>query len=256
MRKPIVGISYKTYINSIQETFKMLDQIVRLTGTEKKIEQVIFPSIGTLYPAAQVLKGSNIALGAQNISPEKNGPFTGELSIESVKEIGGRYVEIGHAERKTIFKESQEMINKKTRLTLEEGLFPFLCIGEEEQENNDDLLYNTFNFQISSALNGIHIELIKNVIIAYEPFWAIGKSFAAEPEYIHKSHDIIRNVLADLYGKEISKQIRIIYGGSVSKDSTPFIINNNNVDGLFIGRFGHNPENYNEILRIVMSIKC
>jgi triosephosphate isomerase len=255
MRRQIVGISYKTYVNSIEDACRLATQIVNLTGEESEVEQVIFPSMGALYPVAQVLKDSYISLGAQNISPKKNGPYTGELSIESVIEMGGKFVELGHAERKSIFKETQDMINQKTKLTLELGLSPFLCMGEEDRQEDEALLYNTFASQISLSLKDVDPEFISHTVLAYEPFWAIGKPVAAESEYIHKSHRIIRKALKDLFGEEISEQVRIIYGGSVSKESAPSIMNDENVDGVFIGRFGHIPENYKDIVQIVKSAK-
>jgi len=256
VRKPIVGISYKTYINSIQKACMLARRLVDLTGKEKAVEQVIFPSIGTLYPVSQILQNSRIALGAQNISPEKNGPFTGELSIESVIEMGGKFVEIGHAERKAIFHETLEMINKKTRLTLDLGLLPFLCIGEEEKQNNAGSLYKILQSQILSSLKNIENGLVHRIVFAYEPVWAIGKSAAAEPEYVHSAHEIIRQIIKNLYGSEASDRVRIIYGGSVSKDNVLAIVKNENVDGVFIGRFGHEPDNYKEMVDTVKKIKA
>lgn len=255
MRKPVVGISYKTYVNTIEKAKVMVQQIVETTGNEKDVEQFMFPSLGVLYPVSEVLNGSEIAYGAQNISPYLNGPYTGEFSIESLKEIGGSFVEIGHAERQGIFHETLDMINLKTKLTLDMGMTPVLCIGEKVRLDNKDEKKEVLLEQISLSLKDVSKEAAARTILAYEPVWAIGQAEAADAGYVHQTTAIIREILADLYGSEISEQIRIIYGGSVSKDNAPEIVEDVNIDGVFIGRFGHDPANYKAIVEVVKERK-
>ncbi|MFD2630030.1 triose-phosphate isomerase [Oceanobacillus kapialis] len=255
MRKPVVGISYKTYINSVEKASSVARALVDVSGMDRDVEQVVFPSLGVFSSVAKELEGSEIAFGAQNISPYKEGAYTGEVSIVSIKEQGGQYVEIGHAERKRIFHETQDMINLKTKLTLESGLIPFLCIGEEEKLERKEEKTAILKDQISQSLHNIEDSLVKNTVLAYEPVWAIGQAEAADATYVHQTHEMIRDILEDLYGKEIAEQIRVIYGGSVSKDNAPSIVSNPNVDGVFIGRFGHDPANFRKIVDIVKEAK-
>ncbi|WP_409300293.1 triose-phosphate isomerase family protein [Peribacillus sp. SCS-155] len=255
MRQPVVGLSLKNYINSIQQTIELFQELNRHTGEETIVEQILFPSLGTIYPIAQMAQGTVFSIGAQNIGPYKEGPFTGEMSIISVMEMGGNYIEIGHAERKRIFHESQQMINEKIKLTLEMGLSPLVCIGEEEIIRDNNEVTGILREQIKEYFEGARIDLLSQAIIAYEPIWAIGKPSAAEPRYVHGIHRIIRQIVAALYGKQIADHMRLIYGGSVSKHNTRQIVDNENVDGVFLGRFGHDPHNYKEIVGIVREVK-
>lgn len=255
LRKPIVGISFKNYINSIRDACYVVEQFDKLTGKENEIDQVIFPSLGTIYPVSAILKDSNIAVGAQNISPAKEGAYTGEISISSIIDMGGRYVEIGHAERRIIFKETQKMINEKVKLTLELGLIPFLCIGEEVKFENLAQIRGDLEKQILESLVDVSPSLISNIVLAYEPVWAIGQQESADHSYVHHSHDLIRDILNELYGETVAKKVRIIYGGSVSKNNVSKLVNSSNVDGVFVGRFGHLPLNYKRIVDIVKEQK-
>lgn len=247
-------MSLKIYINSIAVARELSQKIV---GNEfdENVEQIIFPSLGTVYPVSEVLKGTGIKLGAQNICHEKEGAFTGEVSITSIIEMGGTYVEIGHAERRSIFKENEDIINKKVNLSIDNGINPLVCIGETLEEKDANRGKEALENQILKSFNGVDKTLLKNIVIAYEPIWAIGKEKAADATYVHKVHEEIRDILSKTYGGKVAEEIRIIYGGSISKESVSEIIDDKNVDGVFIGRFGHDPENYKKILEIVKRYK-
>lgn len=255
MRKAVVGISYKTYVNTIEKASHLAKTLVEAVGDDTEVEQFVFPSLGVIYPVAQVLKGSKIAFGAQNISPYANGAYTGEVSIESVIDMGGTHVEIGHAERQRIFHEQLEMIHLKTKLTLEKGLTPVLCIGEEQRIESEKERKSALKQQIAYSLGDSDYSLLSKVIFAYEPVWAIGKTEAADSFYVHTTHKLIREAIQEQYDMLLSEKVRIIYGGSVSKDNVTEIISHEDVDGVFIGRFGHDPQNYKEILATVKRIK-
>lgn len=248
-RKPVVGISLKIYMNTVAKTRAYVQQVKVLCQEISKLEVFIFPSLGTIPCVAELLKNTNIGYGAQNIAPVANGAFTGEYSIESLLECGGTLVELGHAERRANFNETDEMINQKARLVLEHGMTPVLCIGEsiEQKESVRDHLRQ----QLVSNLTAIDSAKLENVIIAYEPIWSIGQAEAAAPEYVHKIHKMIRQLLHELYGQKVSEKVRIIYGGSVSKVNAGAIIADENVDGVFVGRFGHEPDNFKEIIEVV-----
>ncbi|WP_339181618.1 triose-phosphate isomerase family protein [Oceanobacillus sp. FSL W7-1293] len=255
MRKPVVGISYKTYVNTIDKATELVKALAEVAKNENEVEKFAFPSLGVLYPAAQALKGSEIAFGAQNISPYENGAYTGEISIESIIDMGATHVEIGHAERQHIFHETLEMIHLKTKLTLEKGLTPVLCIGEEAYLENKSERKQVLKEQILTSFGEVDTQHIGRVILAYEPVWAIGKAEAANAAYVHQTHELIREIVKEAYHTETAEAIRIIYGGSVSKDNVYEIITHDDVDGVFIGRFGHDPANYKQILHTVKQVK-
>jgi len=254
-RKPIVGMSLKMYHNSLKKAADFAESINQLVGEEEEIEQFLFPGMGTLYPVSLKLKNSLIGFGSQNIAPAANGAYTGEFSIESLVDMGGSYVEIGHSERRSLFHESDEMIADKVQLTIENGLMPVLCIGEPKETTDFEWIKSFLENQLSMDLKNIAKEKLETVIIAYEPVWAIGAANAASAEHVAKIHTLIRESLSNLFGTETAEKIRIIYGGSVSKDNVSAIVSNENVDGVFVGRFGHDPKNYQAIVESVKTIK-
>lgn len=254
-RKPVVGLSLKNYINSMDKTEKLCDDINHLTGKEDSVEQFLFPSLGTLSIVAKKLQNSQIGYGAQNISPFQNGAYTGEFSIETLLDISGGYVEIGHHERITIFRETPEMTRSKIRLALNNSIVPIVCIGEGQTKVDFDSFKYILTDQIESYFGKDVSNYSSKIILAYEPGWAIGKVKAANADFVHEAHRIIREIWEKLYGKPASEKIRIIYGGSVSEKNSSEIVSNNNVDGVFIGRFGHDPSKYAEIVSIVKTQK-
>lgn len=254
MRMPVVGVSLKMYQTKVDESVEYAQKVTKYTGQEQAVEQFFCPSMGVIYPVSQVLKDSTISLGAQNVGLYANGAYTGEFSIESLIDMSGKYVEIGHCERRNLFNESDEMIHQKVKLTLENQLIPVLCIGED-QKCSEEHLKKVLYRQLFSALNFIPEKLLEKVIIAYEPVWAIGKSLAASAPRIHKSHQMIREILVELFSEQVAQKIRIIYGGSVSQENVSLIVSDDNVDGVFVGRFGHDPKRYQNIVAAVKKIK-
>ena len=252
-RRPIVAMSYKNYLNDPKQVAKLVEDISLALMNDQTVDYFLFPSMGTLETVANICKSSPLDFGAQNIAPAINGAFTGEYSIESLLAIGGKYVELGHYERRTMFNESNDLIKEKLNLTLSKSLIPVLCIGEEKISDEFELT-EIFEKQLRQILADSPYD-ISSVILAYEPAWAIGKDKTASPEYIHRSHGIIRNLCQKLFSDDVAKKIRIIYGGSVAASNTSEIVNHPDVDGVFIGRFGHRLENFLEIARQVKDIK-
>jgi len=253
-RKPIVGISMKMYQNIPEDAEKYVSAI-KDSFDQEDIDIFIFPSLGTLYPIAKMLNGSKLKVGAQNVAPVLNGAFTGELSIETVKSLGGQYVEIGHSERRSIFKESDDVIARKVKLTLDSGLIPVLCIGEPEKWNDSSKIKHYLNKQLSKGLEKIEKERISDVILAYEPVWAIGAQESAQPDYINNNLNLIREIIGINFSPTAAEKIRIIYGGSVSNENVEKIAAYENIDGVFVGRFGHDPANFISIVETVGKIK-
>lgn len=254
-RKPVVGMSMKIYQNKMKEAVEFAESIADFSKQEKEVELFLFPSLGALYPVAETLKDSPIGVGAQNIAPKANGAYTGEFSIESLIDMGGQYVEIGHSERRTLFQETDDMIHQKAALTLTNGLTPVLCIGEPEKTADYAEIEQFLKQQISLDLTGFSSEQLRKVILAYEPVWAIGAAEAASAEHVQQTFDLLRKILSELFSQEVAQEMRIIYGGSVSKENVVEIAKIESLDGVFIGRFGHDPKNYNSIVETVKKEK-
>jgi len=221
-----------------------LAQTISLTKEYKKefvgFDQgkiVVCPSALFLTEVAEILKSSAIKLGAQNVSWENRGAYTGEISANMLAEVGCGYVILGHSERRCYLFENYEMIHKKIRAVLEvENLTPIVCIGESLEDKRSDRRDFVLVDQLQQALSGIDIFGEQVIIIAYEPIWAIGTGMAIEPAEAEYAHKIIRLALNDMFGMQVNnKNFRVIYGGSISLKNIKGFNNLENMDGLLVG---------------------
>lgn len=252
-RKPVVVMSWAMRQNREVEAVNFAEQLVELLGNDNSIEKVLLPSMGMLYPVSKILWNTNIHLGAQNISAYASGAHTGEYSIESLLDIKGDYVELGHWERRHYFNETDSTINQKLRLTFEKGLKPILCVGEVDHTEDFSEIESYLYLQLFNDLYAVQKEDIKQLVIAYTPIWAVNKSKAASAPHIHQVCGIIRKVLTKLYDVSAAEKVRIIYGGAVSPENATLIVRNKDVDGVFVGRFGSNPVRYAEVVKEVQN---
>ena len=190
-----------------------------------------------LNQAAKILKGSQIKLGAQNVFWEEKGAYTGETSVSSLVEAGCQYVILGHSERRAYLLENYEMIHKKVVATLgTEKLIPIICIGESWKERKTDRRDFVLVEQLWQALSSIDVVGDQRIIIAYEPIWAIGTGTAVEPSEAEYAHKIIKLALNDMFGMQVvSKNFKVIYGGSISSKNVKGFVNLENMDGLLVG---------------------
>ncbi len=193
---------------------------------------VPFVDIATAVEAA---KGSNIKIGAQNVHFEEKGAFTGEIAADMLLEIGAEYVIIGHSERRQYFGETNETVNKRVLAALKAGLKVILCVGEVLEEREQDITAEIVSLQTKIALLGVDEEMMKNVIIAYEPVWAIGTGKTATAEQADEVCGIIRNVIEAKYGKTVAEATTIQYGGSMNAANSAELLSKTNVDGGLIG---------------------
>ncbi|HIW36792.1 MAG TPA: triose-phosphate isomerase [Candidatus Treponema faecavium] len=200
-----------------------------------KNKYMIAPSFTNLDAVAQVVKGSNILLGAQNMSTEESGAHTGEVSVLMLKDLGVQTVILGHSERRHIYKEDDAMINKKVKLALAHGLEVVLCIGELLEEREAGKAEQVCEEQTRKGLAGVSAADMAKVIIAYEPVWAIGTGKTATPEDAQAIHQFTRGVLADMYGKDVAEQTIIQYGGSMKAENAAALLAQPDVDGGLIG---------------------
>lgn len=253
-RKPIVAMSWAMRQNKNDEAIKFANELGILLKGDKTVEKIVFPSMGTIHAAAPILQRFGICVGAQNIAPFTTGQYSGEYSIESLIDIQGRYVELGHWERRSMFGDTDELINKKLLLALKHKLAPILCIGEDERVE-DKQLYEVLNKQLFNDLYGIEAIQCKQIIVAYTPHWAVGQARASNAPRIHQVAGMIRKIITELYGQIAAEQVRIIYGGSVSPENVSIITENDEIDGVLVGRFGSEPKRFAEIVHKIIEMK-
>ena len=254
MRKKVVASSWKMHINSIVEGKNLAKDICNEVGNIEDVEMFILPTFPMIQTVANEFEGSNIKYGAQNVCFAEKGAYTGEVSANILKEIGCSYVELGHAERKAMFAEDDVLVNRKVKICEKYDLIPIVCIGETKEDLDNNIGQQVLKTQVEWALEGLSEDFRKKVILAYEPVWAIGQPKAANPEYVNETHKYIRRVIENEYKKEVANCIRIIYGGSVSPETAPELVKYEDIDGLFIGRFGLKGKNFKSMVQSTLNV--
>ena len=235
MRKKIIAGNWKMN-KDIPASEILINELKSKLQNEKiSAEVIVCPPFTSLESSAKLLKDSAIKLGAQNMYFEDDGAFTGEISASMLKSTGCEFVILGHSERRTIFMENNELINKKIKKALQSGLKPIFCIGETLQEREDRITETIVKTHVIEGLKGISSEELKNIIIAYEPVWAIGTGRNATPQQAEEVHLFIRNLISEIYSKESSESLIIQYGGSVKPDNAKDLLTQPDVDGALVG---------------------
>jgi triosephosphate isomerase len=196
---------------------------------------IVCPPFIALAQAKELLKGSLIELGAQNMYHEDEGAFTGEISPKMLKSAGCKYVILGHSERRQYFKESDEFINIKAKKALSSGLIPIICVGETLREREKNITNQVVTAQVTGCLKGISASDVEKSIIAYEPVWAIGTGKVATPQQAQDVHKLIRNLLTKLYSPSTAEKVVIQYGGSVKPDNAKELLHQPDIDGALVG---------------------
>lgn len=249
-KKIYLGTNTKMY-KTISETSEYLTELIKLTAgiEENKVELFVIPSFTTLAESQTILKNTNIKLGAQNMCWEERGQYTGEISPIMLKEVGVEIVEIGHSERRHIFGETDDQIEKKVKAAVIHEFTALLCIGETLEQKEYGISNEVLGMQLKKGLHSINSEEAKQIWIAYEPVWAIGvNGIPVTKDYAQEKHSHIRSVLIDLFGIEIGNNIPILYGGSVNINNAKELKNIPNINGLFIGRSAWDAYNFNKII--------
>ncbi|MCL6493594.1 MAG: triose-phosphate isomerase [Ignavibacterium sp.] len=235
MRRKVIAGNWKMN-NDLQQSVNLIEELKsKLANKTLNCDVVICPPFTSLYEAKKIIDGSIIKLGAQNMFYEDSGAFTGEISASMLKSVGCEYVILGHSERRTIFGEKDEMINKKVRKAISQNLKPILCVGETLEEREKDVTEKVVKRQIEKGLNYVTPDEVLNVIIAYEPVWAIGTGKTATPEQAQEVHAFIRKLLASMYSKDFAELIPIQYGGSVKPDNAKELLSQKDIDGALVG---------------------
>lgn len=233
MRKYFISGNWKMH-KTVAESVEFAKTLVaELKGSTEKL--MIAPAFTALDRVSEVVKGTNILLGAQNMGPEELGAHTGEVSVLMLKDLGVQVVILGHSERRHSYLESDVLINKKTLLALKHGLEVILCVGETLSERESGKLEEVVGTQTREGLKNVSKDDLSRITIAYEPVWAIGTGKTATPEDADAVHVYIRKVLSDLYGADAAKNMCIQYGGSVKPDNVKELMAKPNIDGALVG---------------------
>lgn len=246
MRKKVIAGNWKMnkLPNEAIEYINVFENLVK--NTENEV--VLCVPYTDLFYCLNFTQDTNIKIGAQNMHWEENGAYTGEVSGQMLKSIGVEYVIIGHSERRQYFNETDESVNKKIKAAYENGLKPIVCVGEtlEQRENGETVKFITTQTRL--ALEGLTNEQIENIIIAYEPIWAIGTGKTATAEDANASIKEIRNEIKKIYGEEVSEKVIIQYGGSVKSGNAKELFTMSDIDGGLVGGASLKPEEFAKIV--------
>lgn len=253
MRKPIIAGNWKMN-KTVEESIALSNGIKRNLFNIDNVEVVLCPPVTSLSDVKDVTLDTNIILGAQNMHWENEGAFTGEVSAKMLKTLGCKYVIIGHSERRTYFGETNETVNKKVKSAITEGLFPIMCVGERLEERESGKTFDVVSLHVEKGLLNVDKKEILNIVIAYEPVWAIGTGRNATPDEAEEVHKFIRGLLAKKYDREISRTIRIQYGGSVKPDNIESLIKEKNIDGALVGGASLKEESFVDIVKKVSQV--
>ena len=247
MRRYVIAGNWKMNFTPSEAT-AFINEIKPLVEGKNNCDIIFCAPFVTISAAMEAAKGSNIKIGAQNVHFEEKGAFTGEISAKMLKEIGVEYVIIGHSERRQYFGETDHTVNLRTKAALAAGLKVLLCLGEVKEERLAGITNEVVGMQTKLDLAGISAEELKNVIIAYEPVWAIGTGLTATPEQADETCGAIRDVVAQLYGREVAEELIIQYGGSMNDKNAAELLSKTNVDGGLIGGASLVAEKFNAIV--------
>jgi triosephosphate isomerase len=247
-RLPFMAGNWKMN-RTVEEALDLVRQLkISLKGIED-VEVAIAPPFTALYPVSQELKESSIHLAAQNLFYEEKGAFTGEISPVMLKEINCRYAIIGHSERRQYFGEIDATVNRRIKAALRFDLKVIFCIGETLEEREEGKTFAVLERQVEGGLKDLVEKEAKNIVVAYEPVWAIGTGKTATPEQAEEVHQFIRRKIERLYSREISEEIRIQYGGSVTPENIKGLMDQGDIDGALVGGASLKAETFSRIVR-------
>ncbi|HLB52141.1 MAG TPA: triose-phosphate isomerase [Chlamydiales bacterium] len=241
---------YKTEQQAVQYVEELLP-LVRECGAHLMLA-VPYTAI---HPVAQCEREGKLAVGAQNMHDAREGAFTGEIAASMLKEAGATFVLIGHSERRRLFHESLEVIHKKILAAFREEILPILCVGETLEEKEAGKEREVLREQLFSALEGVHLERSDQLLIAYEPVWAIGTGKTAEPNQVGETHAYLRSLLSERFGEVLSQEIAILYGGSVQVQSAETLMGEKEVNGLLVGGASLDPKTFAAIAACCVKIR-
>jgi len=248
MRIPFIAGNWKMYKTAAQAA-DFVRALKAALSDVRGVEAAVCPPFTALEAAARELAGTAIALGAQNMHWAEEGAFTGEIAPPMLREIGCRYVILGHSERRQYFAETDELVNKKVRAALQHGLTPIVCVGEQLAEREAGRTEDVIRTQLTGSLAGLTGEQLAGLVVAYEPVWAIGTGRTASVEDARRVNGFIRELLGAMGGREAAARVRIQYGGSVKPDNAAALLAAGDIDGALVGGASLQVDSFAAIVR-------
>jgi len=249
MRKKIVAANWKMNMTQA-ESARFVESFLRDVGDITDVDVVIIPPFTAIAKVSEALgKAHNIKVGAQNMFWEKNGPFTGEISAPLLRDLFVHYVVLGHSERRTLFGETDEMVNRKVRAALEGKLRPIVCVGETLEQRDNGNVEKILSTQLRGSLAGLSPKELQESVVAYEPVWAIGTGRNATPEQAQEAHMFIRHTLREMADDAVAERVRIQYGGSVKPENARELMSQPDIDGALVGGASLDPRSFVQIVK-------
>ena len=248
MRKPLIAGNWKMH-KTVAEAIELVAGLKRELYDERETEIVVCPPFTALSPIGDILQGSVIHLGAQDLYWEESGAYTGEISAAMLKDVGCRFVIVGHSERRRLFNEKNEDVNRKILAALSCGLVPIVCIGETLEKREQGVTDEVLRKQLERSLTKLDESQLLSCMIAYEPIWAIGTGLTATPEQAAIAHATIRLWVREQYRVGASQKLRILYGGSVTPQNIKELMAKEDVDGALVGGASLKAEAFSRIIK-------
>ena len=248
MRKPVIAGNWKLN-KTINEAIELVNSLKRELIDIQGVEIIVCPVYTALSDLSDLLVDSNISLGAQNVYWESSGAFTGEVSSAMLKDAGCEYVIIGHSERRKYFNESDQTVNKRIKAAQQSELIPIFFVGETLEEREADKTIDVIKRQLTGGLEGLEKDALLNLIIAYEPVWAIGTGKTATPGQAQEVHSFIRNWLVENCSEEVAENLRILYGGSVKSANIKELMQQGDIDGALVGGASLDSSSFAELVK-------
>jgi triosephosphate isomerase (TIM) len=248
MRKKLIAANWKMY-KTPTETQTFFRQFLPLVANHTRDEITVCPPFVDLHAASESTKGSQVAIGGQDVHWEKEGAFTGEISTTMLLALGCTHVIIGHSERRQYFGETDDTVNRKLKAALEAGLTPIVCVGEVLEEREAKLTDDVLRRQCLRAFHSISAKKAGKLVIAYEPVWAIGTGKTAIPELAADAHRLIRGEAAKTFGRDFADRMRILYGGSVKPENATNLMAEEEIDGALVGGASLDPKSFAAIAK-------
>ena len=246
-RRPLIAGNWKMF-KTCPEAVETARQLVKLIADNTTVDVMIAPPFTSLMPVSDVVKGSCVALGAQNLFWEPEGAYTGEISSAMLVSAGCSYVIIGHSERRQYFGETDITVNKKIKAAIKDNLIPVVCVGESEKERESNDTFSVLDKQVAKGLENLALSDLETLIIAYEPVWAIGTGKTATSKQAQEIHQYLRSLIEKNFGNNLANSVRILYGGSVKPDNIKELMLMPDVDGALVGGASLNAETFSKIV--------
>lgn len=247
-RTPVIAGNWKMN-KTVGEAVDLVRQLKDLIAKVEGVEVIVAPPFTALHAVREESKGSLIRLAAQNLYWEEKGAFTGEISPSMIREVGCEFVIIGHSERRQLFGETDESVNRRIRAALGQGLKPIFCIGETLKEREGEKTFSVIETQVKGGLKDLGEKEVLTITIAYEPVWAIGTGKTATPQQAQDVHRFIRETLGKRYSKDTAEKARIQYGGSVTPENIKGLMEQPDIDGALVGGASLNADSFARIVR-------